>query len=67
MKLKQMTPEMKRDFKQRRINADIYERMHAMKRTKFPEPKNRKVLILPEEFTGGDLKRVKKLIKNRKK
>lgn len=45
------------------INAKI--RPPKFRRRKFTEPKKR-TFLLPDDFTGGDLKRAKKLMKSRK-
>lgn len=66
--MRKLTPRMKKKLEREREIRDIYKKIHpgGVFRTKFPEPK-KTPLLLPEEFNGRDLKRVKKLIKNRKK
>jgi len=67
--MKPLPKELKKKLQEQEEIRAIYKKIHpdGMIRTKFPEPKNRNVLILPEEFTGRDLKRAKKLMKGRKK
>lgn len=64
--VKSMPPEMKRQLQMdqlaRSVNARI-DAIEGLKRTKFHEPNDRNTLILPEEFTGSDLRRAKKLIR----
>ena len=64
--VKPMPDKMKYELALRRLNHEIYEKIHARVRTKFPEPKGKTILMLPEDFTGKDLKRAKKLMKGRK-
>lgn len=63
--VKPMPPEMKRALERRRLAEEVNGKINAqiVFRTKFAEPKNRDTLILPENFTGSDLKRAKTLIK----
>jgi hypothetical protein len=64
--MKPMTEQMKEELQQRRLSREIYAKIHAKRRTKFPKLK-RKTWILPEEFTGKDLKYAKKLMKKQKR
>jgi len=66
--VKPMPKEMKEKLQKERLIHEIRERIIPDKayRTKFPEPK-KVPLILPEDFTGTDLKRTKKLMKGHKK
>ncbi len=61
-----MPPEMKEELRMKRESREIYQRLHAKRRSKFPEPK-RNVLVIPEEYTGTNLKRCKRLIAKRMK
>lgn len=61
-----MTAEMKAEILRKREADEIHKRVHPIRRTKFPAP-NKPMIVLPEEFTGRDLKRAKKLMKGRKK
>ena len=63
---KPMTEKMKEEFRQRKLNQEIYSRIHAKRRSKFSEPE-RNIIMLPEDYTGKDLKKVKKLIAKRMK
>jgi hypothetical protein len=62
--MKPLTPEMKEQLLREKQAAIIRKKLDKRKRTKFNI--NRQILILPEDFTGGDLKRAKKLMKNKK-
>lgn len=63
--MKPIPNEMKDDFRKRKECEKIYERIHAQRRTKFPERK-RDTYVLPEGYTGAEWKRALKLIKGRK-
>ena len=65
--MKTLTPKMKTRLQREKEVREIYEKLHpkTMVRTKFYPPKNKDVLILPEDFSGKDLKRAKKLMRGR--
>jgi len=65
-----LTPEMKAEIQKKKDIAIIYEKTKVRNDSKrifrtAPKPSQVK-FVLPEEFTGRDLKRAKKLIKKRK-
>ena len=66
--MKKLTPRMKEKLEKQKLTREIYEKIHPnhLSRTKFSEPK-KVPLILPEDFTGKDLKAVKRLMKQREK
>jgi hypothetical protein len=64
--MKTLTPFRKAKIQKQNEIAMIYNKIHSVKRTKHPIPK-KEPLVLPEDFTGKDVKRYKKLLKGRKK
>jgi hypothetical protein len=66
--VKPMPPEMKEALKRKKEIAEIRERVHptSVFRTKFSEPP-RNVVMVPDDYTGSDLKKAKRLIAKRMK
>jgi hypothetical protein len=66
--IKPMPPEMKARLKKARLAKEANEkiRLKSMKRKKF-HSSNSTPVILPEDFTGSDLKRAIRLVKEMKR
>jgi hypothetical protein len=66
--IKSMPPRMKEKLEKARLAQEVNEkiRLGRMKRTKF-HSSNSTPVILPEDFTGRDLKRAIKLVKEMKR
>jgi len=66
--IKTMPPRMKEKLEKARLAQEVNEkiRLGRMKRTKF-HSSNSTPVILPEDFTGRDLKRAIKLVKEMKR
>ena len=66
--IKPLTPEMKKELAEKKLISIIDQKIHpyTLMRTKFP-PSRKKAIVLPEGFTGRDLKRVKRLMRKKDK
>jgi hypothetical protein len=64
--MKALSPAQVESRKEQSKIRMIYKKIHSVKRTRFSAPE-KEPLMLPEDFTGRDLKRLQKLIKGRKK
>ena len=64
--IKPMTPEIKAELLKKKEIAMIRDKIYpdTLYRTKF-RPVKRGVILLPEGFTGADLKRAKKLMRKK--
>jgi len=63
-----LTPEMKADLQRKKEIEEIHEKLKMRNPSVFrTTPLKKGYMILPEDFTGKDLKRAKKLMRRKDK
>jgi len=60
-----MSEEMKKELQLRKQNEEIHNRIHAQRRTRYPERK-KDTYVLPEDWKAKDWKNALRIIKGRK-